>query len=119
MNFRYTSEDCTQIEHGFVEKGVLMNDPLTQPNLLPCQPVSGNDWHELQIRISLSKKVMAYLDGKVMGSFIAKFSTRGFGGVLAANGFNTVAEFRNFDVAPIISNSLGNSHFYTKFRIID
>ena len=55
------------------------------------------------------KNINAYIDEKLVGSFIGKFVTRGFGGVLAENGFNNVAEFRNFDIAPIIPNLSGLS----------
>ena len=53
------------------------------------------------------KNINAYIDEKLVGSLVAKFLTRGFGGVLAENGFNNVAEFRNFDIAPIVPNLLG------------
>jgi len=46
--------------------------------------------------------VEAFVDGRDVGSFEAHFVTRGFGGVLAENGFTNIAEFRKFDIAPII-----------------
>ena len=53
--------------------------------------------------------INAYIDEKLVGSFKGKFETRGFGGVLAENGFTNVAEFRNFDIAPIVPNLSGKS----------
>ena len=55
------------------------------------------------------KNINAYIDERFVGSFKGQFVTRGFGGVLAENGFNNVAEFRNFDIAPIIPNLSGKS----------
>ena len=49
----------------------------------------------------------AYVNGRVIRTFEAHFTTRGFGGVLAENGFNNIAEFRNFDISPIMPNSYG------------
>ena len=55
------------------------------------------------------KNINAYIDEKLVGSFKGQFVTRGFGGVLAENGFTNVAEFRNFDIAPIVPNLSGKS----------
>ena len=55
------------------------------------------------------KSINAFIDEKLVGSFKGQFVTRGFGSVLAENGFNNVAEFRNFDIAPIVPNLSGKS----------
>ena len=51
--------------------------------------------------------IRAYIDNRLVGSFKAHFRTRGRGGVLAENGFNNIAEFRNFDIAPVIPDFPG------------
>ena len=53
------------------------------------------------------KNVKAYIANRFVGLFKANFPTRGTGGVLVENGFNNIAEFRNFEIEPIIPDLSG------------
>ena len=65
--------------------------------------VVGQKWYKLQIFVRKSKLVELFMGAKKIGTFTAKFSTRGYGGVIVANGYKNTAQFRNFDVAPILT----------------
>lgn len=54
----------------------------------------------MKLSVSRSGDADVYVNGQKIGSFRSSFTTRGFGGVLVRNGFNNIAEFRNFDIAP-------------------
>jgi len=85
--------------YGSVRNGVLGG--LT--NLSNNPPVESKKWYNFKIEVSPKKEVKVFLDDKLLGSFKASFTTRGSGGALVANGFNNVAEFRNYDVSPILA----------------
>jgi len=102
---RYLRSDCTVVEYGHVEKGTLG----TKNSHLPCQKLSGNGWHIFRLSVNVNRDVDAYINGKKVGSFHAYFTSRGFGGVLVANGFNNVAEFRDFDISPQLADQDTNS----------
>jgi len=100
-------QKCTAVVHGYVDKGNVPVELATSG----CLKIQTNSWNSLRLTVNEKspadpnlKNINAYIDEKLVGSFIGKFVTRGFGGVLAENGFNNVAEFRNFDIAPIIPN---------------
>lgn len=86
--------------YGSVRNGVL--SPLTNLKV-PNPPVESGKWYNFKIEVSPKKEVRVYLDDELLGSFQAYFTTRGSGGALVANGFNNVAEFRNYDVSPILA----------------
>jgi len=102
---RYLRSDCTVVEYGHVEKGTLG----TKNSHLPCQKLSGNGWHIFRLSVNVNRDVDAYINGKKVGSFHAYFTSRGFGGVLVANGFNNVAEFRDFDISPQLADQDTNT----------
>ena len=56
------------------------------------------------IVVGTNKKVAFFVNGKKLGEFSAKFTTRGYGGIIVATGYRNVAQFRNFDVSPVLSN---------------
>ena len=100
---------CTEIVFGYVERGEVKDNPLPPAlNKSPCLPIDGNNWNFFKLRVDDNKNVNAYLDDGKMGTFEAHFNTRGVGGVLVENGFNNIAEFRNFDIGPVISVMANN-----------
>ena len=105
IELRYLRSDCTVVEYGHVEKGTLG----TKNSHFPCQKLSGNGWHIFRLSVNANKDVNAYINGKKVGSFHAYFTSRGFGGVLVANGFNNVAEFRDFDISPQLADQDTNT----------
>ena len=84
------------MEYGHVDKGILG----TTNNHLPCKKLSGNGWNIFKLSVNANGDVDAYINGGMVGEFQSHFTPRGFGGVLVANGFNNVAEFRGFDISP-------------------
>ena len=96
---------------GFVDNGLI-----TKSNeLLECVDIQTSEWNALKLIVNEEcnncTNVMAYINGCKVGSFGAHFATRGFGGVLAENGFSNIAEFRKFDIAPIIPDRCDNGKF--------
>jgi len=81
---------------GSIRNGVMNR----QPDIPNNPQVQLRQWYNFEIEVSPNKEVTVKLDNQVLGSFNAFFTTRGYGGVVAANGFNSVIQFRNFDVAP-------------------
>ena len=73
--------------------------------------MQASNWNALTLIVNEEcdqcNNVEAYMDRRKVGSFKAHFATRGFGGVLAENGFNNIAEFRKFDISPIIPDLSG------------
>ena len=78
---------------------------------LGCLELQPASWNALKLIVNEEcnhcNNVNVFVDGLHVGSFEAHFATRGFGGVLAENGFNNIAEFRLFDIAPIIPDLSG------------
>merc|ERR1712227_329240 len=105
-DFAYLSYDvhdkCIKVQPGYVEKGVITK----LKKKLGCIDRQPKKWNALKLIVKEEcnhcNNVEAFVDGRSVGSFEAHFATRGFGGVLAENGFNNIAEFRKFDIAPII-----------------
>ena len=62
--------------------------------------------------------VDAFVDSRNVGTFQAHFATRGFGGVLAENGFTNVAEFRKFNIGPIISDLSGRQLMLSSTKVL-
>ena len=87
---------------GFVDNGSLTKSSSQSE----CLNTKIGEWNALKLIVDKKcdqcKNVKAYIDNNFVGAFEAHFVTRGFGGVLAENGFNNIAEFRKFDIAPII-----------------
>ena len=65
--------------------------------------ISSGNWYSLKIKVQANKNVDLFLNGKVIGHFNAKFTTRGYGGAIVANGYSNVVQFRNFKVSPILT----------------
>ena len=72
-----------------------------------CIKIPEEKWNFVKLVVGADKSVNAYVNGRLIKTFEAHFTTRGFGGVLAENSFNNIAEFRNFDIAPILPNTYG------------
>ena len=81
-----------------------------------CLTIQAGNWNAVKLIVNEEcdncKNIKAYIDGRYVGSFVAHFATRGVGGVLAENGFNNIAEFRKFDIAPIIPDLSGKIKIY-------
>ena len=106
--------------HGYVENGEVKESVLP-PALNPsvtnlCIKIPDENWNFIKLVVGADKIVNAYVNGRHIRTFEAHFTTRGFGGVLAENGFNNIAEFRNFDIAPIMPNTYGK--YVTKISYI-
>ena len=99
--YRYDSPTCTKLYHGFVEKG-----NLTEVGSLSCVALSDRGWHSLKLSVSRNGDADVYVNSQKIGTFHSNFTTRGFGGVLVRNGFNNIAEFRNFDISPKLVDEL-------------
>ena len=84
-----------------------------------CLKMHARKWNNLKLMVekkcSKCKNVKAFIDNRWVGSFEAYFQTRGEGGVLVENGFNNIAEFRNFDIAPIIPDLSSNQLIIENF----
>ena len=65
--------------------------------------LSSGNWYSLKIVVQGNKNVELYLNDKKIGIFNAKFTTRGYSGVIVATGYKNVAQFRNFKLAPVIT----------------
>ena len=93
---------------GYVEKGQIRKST----RKFGCVDIQTSNWNALTLIVNEEcdqcNNVEAYMDGRKVGSFEAHFATRGFGGVLAENGFNNIAEFRKFDISPIILDLSGS-----------
>ena len=92
---------------GYVEKGQIRKST----RKFGCVDIQTSNWNALTLIVNEEcdqcNNVEAYIDSRKVGSFEAHFATRGFGGVLAENGFSNIAEFRNFDISPIIPDLSG------------
>ena len=99
--YRYDSPTCTKLYHGFVDKGILK-----EVGSLSCVALSDRGWHFLKLSVSRSGDADVYVNSQKIGAFHSTFTTRGFGGVLVRNGFNNIAEFRNFDISPKLVDEL-------------
>ena len=73
---------------------------------LLCVPLSSRGWHSLKLSLSLNGDADVYVNSQKIGTFHSTFTVRGFGGVLVRNGFNNIAEFRNFDISPKLVDEL-------------
>ena len=98
------NESCTRIVKGYVEKGIIAKSFKKSV----CLTIQTNKWNVLKLLIDEDcdhcKNVNVYVNDQCVFSFKAHFHTRGFGGVLAENGFDIIAQFRKFNIDPIISN---------------
>ena len=65
--------------------------------------ISSGNWYSLRIVVQGNKNVELYLNDKKIGNFNAKFTTRGYGGVIVATGYKNVVQFRNFKLAPVVT----------------
>lgn len=67
---------------------------------LPCIQFNPMEWHLLKIEVGISRKAIATFDGTFAGAFHPYFTTKGSGGIVVANGFENVGNFREFNIAP-------------------
>ena len=65
--------------------------------------ISSGNWYSLKIVVKANKNVDLFLNDKKIGSFVAKFTTRGYGGFMIANGYRNVVQFRDFNLSPVIT----------------
>jgi len=99
-DFLFKRVHINDVRYGSIRNGVLsgLYDIGNNPQ------IEAGKWYHFKIEVSTSKNVFITLNDVSLGSFQASFPTRGYGGVLVANGFDNTALFRNYDVAPILAN---------------
>lgn len=97
-NFRSPAKE---VWHGTVKNGVLQSTKMPDNKVT----IAVRTWYALKIEVSVDKRVKIFVNGQLQQQFNAFFTTRGYGGVLIANVFNSLGEFRNYDVAPILSTT--------------
>ena len=84
---------CYQL--GYVSNGAWSGSSSSScPNGNP----SGGVWFTVRVEVFLDKSVNIYLNNDLVTSPTAKFNTKGRGGVLVANGFQNIIQFRGFDI---------------------
>ena len=66
--------------------------------------ISTGNWYSLKILVQTNKNVDLFLNDQKIGSFVAKFTTRGYGGAIVATGYRNVVQFRDFKLSPIIED---------------
>ncbi|KAL9964973.1 hypothetical protein ACROYT_G028691 [Oculina patagonica] len=59
---------------------------------------SGGVWFTVRVEVSSDKSVDIYLNNDLVTSLTAYFNTKGRGGVLVANGFSNIMQFKKFSV---------------------
>ena len=59
---------------------------------------SGGVWFTVRIEVSSDKSVNVFFDNVLVTSLTAYFDTKGRGGVLVANGYSNIIQFRKFSV---------------------
>jgi len=97
----YKSIHEDSFSYGPIKNGVYNPDDFTTVKGNP--PVQSGKWYNFKIEVSPNKDVKVFLNDVTLGLFKAQFTTRGLGGALVLNGFSNLAEFRNFDVSPILA----------------
>ena len=88
--------------HGKVSKGVLQFASASaggNPSIISSQ------WYNLKIEVSTDKTVRLFLNNNQIGTFKAYFTTRGYGGLIVATGYDNDVLFRDYDVAPKVENT--------------
>ena len=84
--------------YGKVNNGVIQSSNSVGGN----PKITSGNWYNLKIEVSATKAVKLFLDNVQIGSFNAFWSTRGYGGLIVANGYANLVFFRDFDVSPIV-----------------
>ena len=62
---------------------------------------SGGVWFAVRVEVSSDKSVNIYLNNELVTSLTAYFDTKGRGGVLVANGYSNIIQFKKFSVDSI------------------
>ncbi|XP_078380251.1 putative skeletal organic matrix protein 7 [Oculina patagonica] len=60
---------------------------------------SGGVWFTVRVEVSSDKSVNIFLNNDLVTSYTANFVTKGRGGVLVANGYKNIIQFKKFSVA--------------------
>ena len=61
-------------------------------------PPKGGEWFDVRVEVN-DKKAKIYLAGKLVREVTPHYPAKGRGGVLVANGFENVVNFRNFNIS--------------------
>merc|ERR1711909_19405 len=99
-DFVYKRVHDTTFAYGRVFNGVVQ---FTSGSFGGNPAISSGNWYTLGITVQTNKAVALFLNGQQIGNFTARFTTRGYGGVLIATGYKNTAQFRNFMISPIIT----------------
>jgi len=99
-DFVYKRVHSTTFAYGRVFNGAVQ---FTSSNVVGNPAISSGNWYTLRIVVQTNKDVELFLNDKKIGSFKAKFTTRGYGGAIVATGYRNVVQFRNFKLSPVIT----------------
>jgi len=99
FDFVYKRVHSNTFAHGKVYGGTIQ---FTDGGVGGNPTIVSESWYNLKIKVDESKRVKFYLNDKMLGSFTASFSTRGYGGVIVATGYKNDVMFRDYDVSPKI-----------------
>jgi len=103
-DFVFKKFDAKAADQNAVGVGSIRNGVMKRlPDIANNPAVKLREWYNFKVVVLPNKTVTVKLNDQVLGSFKAYFSTRGYGGVIGATGFNSVLQFRNFDVSPILA----------------
>ena len=85
------------ISHGCFQLGDVLNGNriFITSGSCPNGNPSGGVWFTVRVEVTSGKSVSIYLNNDLVTSLTAHFDTRGHGGVLVANGYSNVIQFRN------------------------
>ena len=91
------SSHLTHFHYGRVKDGIV-----TSENAGGTPDLVSGQWYNFKIEVGANKQVEFSMNNQLLGTFTASFSTRGYGGVIVANGYDSVVQFRGYDVIPKI-----------------
>ena len=98
FKFHHYRVHTNTFAYGKIKNGALQ---FTSSSVGGNPAIRSGKWYRLKIEVAEKKDVKLFLDGVQLGStFKASFTTRGYGGVVVANGYSNVVQFRNLSLAP-------------------
>ena len=98
--------------YGKVTNGVLQ---FTSASAGGNPSITSGKWYSLRIEVSTNKGVRLLLNNNQIGTFNAHFTTRGYGGLIVATGYDNDVLFRDYDVAPKVERTKFSTQLDTMF----